>query len=310
MPPSSLVARTRALSHRRAPILRAAKRELSGDATAAGRAEDRPLLLSDSDLARLSTARDRRVTLPILILEPLLPGQRITFGSPDPKFGLLVEHLLSDGNNAKEIGMIGINPHTGRPLNLGVTVPISASMIKTQGGMITIEATGGRRFECDGEPWKDSTDSFYIADVEIGNGNGSWHPSDDPEDIPAPSSEEREALDAQVAALSSEIPALMGEWVHLMIENGDGENSRSTVEAIVEAQGPLPEDALGRAYWVAGLLNPTGSLSDADGDSGERTCLEIRPAMLACRTDLERIHLAGIALQSSIDHLSGERRLF
>ena len=115
-------------------------------------------------------------------------------------------------------------------------MPISASMIKTQGGMITIEATGGRRFECDGEPWKDSTDSFYIADVEIGNGNGSWHPSDDPEDIPAPSSEEREALDAQVAALSSEIPALMGEWVHLMIENGDGENSRSTVEAIVEAQ--------------------------------------------------------------------------
>ena len=121
MPPSSLVARTRALSHRRAPILRAAKRELSGDAPAAGRAEDRPLLLSDSDLARLSTARDRRVTLPILILEPLLPGQRITFGSPDPKFGLLVEHLLSDGNNAKEIGMIGINPHTGRPLNLGVS---------------------------------------------------------------------------------------------------------------------------------------------------------------------------------------------
>ena len=116
MPPSSLVARTRALSHRRAPILRAAKRELSGDATAAGRAEDRPLLLSDSDLAR-----HRRVTLPILILEPLLPGQRITFGSPDPKFGLLVEHLLSDGNNAKEIGMIGINPHTGRPLNLGVS---------------------------------------------------------------------------------------------------------------------------------------------------------------------------------------------
>ena len=156
-------------------------------------------------------------------------------------------------------------------------MPISASMIKTQGGMITIEATGGRRFECDGEPWKDSTDSFYIADVEIGNGNGSWHPSDDPEDIPAPSSEEREALDAQVAALSSEIPALMGEWVHLMIENGDGENSRSTVEAIVEAQsGPASrsdppcwraERTWSGSIWLASLCSRASTTCRGRGDS-------------------------------------------
>ena len=38
------------------------------------------LQLSASDLSRLAAVRDRRSEMPILILEPLLPGQRLQFG--------------------------------------------------------------------------------------------------------------------------------------------------------------------------------------------------------------------------------------
>lgn len=65
----------------------------------------------------------------------------------------------------------------------------------------------------------------------------------------------------------------------------------------------MPESIGERAIWVGILLNPVRGYT-------KRVCLEIRPAMLACASDLEQISLGCIALQSSIDHLSGKRLLF
>ena len=56
-----------------------------------------------------------------------------------------------------------------------------------------------------------------------------------------------------------------------------------------------------RSIWVAALINPLPALG---------VCLEVRPAMLACKNDFDRMTLATISIQSSIDHLSGKRRLF
>ena len=69
--------------------------------------------------------------------------------------------------------------------------------------------------------------------------------------------------------------------------------------------GPLPSEWKEQAMWVAALLNPTSSDTEE-----ERVCLEIRPAMLSCHNDHDRMMLAATALQSSIDHLTGERKLF
>lgn len=82
------------------------------------------LPLSKNDIVRLSQMRDRHITIPILILDPLLPGQCLELAScsDDRKFQKLVNYVLSSQQQQqqKEIGMIGLNPHTGRPLNLGV----------------------------------------------------------------------------------------------------------------------------------------------------------------------------------------------
>ena len=86
---------------------------------ASSRRDDLEFLpLTESDLSRLAQMRDRHVTIPIMILDAMLPGQCLEFGSADPKFQRLLQHVLSDEHG--EIGMIGLNPHTGRPLNLGV----------------------------------------------------------------------------------------------------------------------------------------------------------------------------------------------
>jgi hypothetical protein len=73
------------------------------------------------------------------------------------------------------------------------------------------------------------------------------------------------------------------------------------MEAYVDDLGPMPKNPTDRAFWVAALINPLPALG---------VCLEIRPAMLSCSNDLDRMILASQALQSSIDHLSGKNRLF
>jgi hypothetical protein len=76
------------------------------------------LPFSSSDMTRLSQMRDRHTAIPIVILDSMLPGQSLEIGSADPKFQKLIQHVFDSPE--REIGMIGLNPHTGRPLNLGV----------------------------------------------------------------------------------------------------------------------------------------------------------------------------------------------
>jgi hypothetical protein len=76
------------------------------------------LPFSASDRTRLSQMRDRHTAIPIVILDSLVPGQSLEIGSADPKFQKLIQHVFDSPE--REVGMIGLNPHTGRPLNLGV----------------------------------------------------------------------------------------------------------------------------------------------------------------------------------------------
>lgn len=63
----------------------------------------------------------------------------------------------------------------------------------------------------------------------------------------------------------------------------------------------MPDELGDRAIWVASLVNPLPALG---------VCLEVRPAMLACKNDYDRIMLATAAIQASIDHMTGKKKLF
>jgi hypothetical protein len=146
---------------------------------------------------------------------------------------------------------------------------------------------GKRRFEVVGEPWLDDTKSFYLARVDI---------------IDQRLEEELSGeLQQQAKHLSARIPPLVQEWVQWVLKSKKatpaGMNQR------LEDIGPMPPSHSLKelAIWVSALVNPIPTLG---------VCLEIRPAMLSCRNDHDRVVLASTALQSSIDHLSGKRRLF
>ena len=125
-----------------------------------------PLQLTSHDLQRLTRLKECRFQMPIMILDAMLPKQQLTFESQDPKFHSMMDYCLETGS---ELGMLGLNPHTGRPLCRGVTVDIcnSPAVANRVNKSIRVAVTGQKRMEIQGEPWLDDTGAFYIADVEV-----------------------------------------------------------------------------------------------------------------------------------------------
>jgi len=261
-----------------------------------------PLPLTVSDLQRLTAVQTRHKTIPLLIMDAVVPGQTISFSSNDPRFHSLVHYVLSGG---KDIGMVGMNPQTGRPMNIGATLPVTPDNVsvnqQTKAVTLTVQAKG--RFEVQGEPWlfddptitrsEDDDDdnimdnaAFYMADVETVD------------------SRKEEPLSDEAAVttqhLADQLPNLIGSWVHHLVATNKADALK--MESRMMDLGPLPGDWTEQALWVAALLNPTSGAE-------ERVCLEIRPAMLSCTSDHDRMLLATAALQSSIDHVSGKKRL-
>jgi len=243
-----------------------------------------PLQLTSHDLQRLARLKESRFQMPIVILDAMLPKQQLTFETQDPKFHKMIDYCLETGS---ELGMLGLNPHTGRPLCRGVTVDIcnSPAVANPVNKSIRLAVTGQKRFEVQGEPRLDDSGSFYIADVEI------------VEDRYETITDEQQA-DAET--LSETLPGLMEKWTKWVLKSGV--TDKQGLEHRLKSVGAdMPDDLTERALWVAAMLNPVPALD---------VCVEIRPAMLACANDYDRTVLAVQAVQSSIDHLSGKNKLF
>jgi len=108
------------------------------------------------------------------------------------------------------------------------------------------------------------------------------------------------AVETQEACkLSDALPDLIDRWLGWVIQTGASD--QAGMDSRLKDIGPMPDEVGARAIWTAAMINPLPALG---------VCLEIRPAMLACKNDLDRVRLAVAAIRSSIDHLSGRRRLF
>jgi len=259
--------------------------------------------LALEDRQRLERLRNSQLTIPIMILDSLLPKQKLTWQSTDPKFRRLIEYCLSDDNddnnnnnsaeNQHVLGMVGLNPHTGRPLCHGVTASVTNDTVRIidnidgkKNALIHMTVTGGERMQVQGEPWLDDSKCFYLANVEI-------------------TEHRQEILSSQqkqdTLALSETLSTLMPEWYHWVIASHATDPAGFQLR--MDDLGKMPDvsDLTDRALWVAAVINPLPALG---------VCLEIRPAMLSCQNDYDRMVLAVQAVQSSIDQMSGKRRLF
>jgi len=206
---------------------------------------------------------------------------RATCQSPDPKFDALIHHVLSS-HGSQEIGIIGVDPPTKHPLFVGVTAPIVKKDVvfgldRNSERVLATSLKGTRRFKIVGEPWMDPTESFYIGEVKIL----------DHRDEPVPLE-----LQPSVDHLYNMIPGLVNEWVESLIKTE--KLSPAGVTTIIKDIGPMPSSPCDRAMWVGALLNPILPLG---------LCQEIRPAMLLCQNDYDRLVLATVALRSTVDTL-------
>jgi ATP-dependent protease La (LON) substrate-binding domain len=237
--------------------------------------------LTTDDLTRLQKLRERHTTIPIMILDAMLPGQVLEFGSNDPKFKRMLDHVVQMDDET--FGMIGFNPHTGKPLTIGVTLQIQ--QVKQTNGIWLVSVKGDRRLEVQCEPWLDDTNSFYIAHVEL---------VDTREEVSLDNEQIKHA-----ERMYRDIPKLVSQWMERVFESG--KTDREGMARRLKDIGEMPQQLRDRAIWTAALLNPLPALG---------VCFEIRPAMLACKNDYDRINLAWAGLHSSIDHLSGKKWLF
>lgn len=196
----------------------------------------------------------------------------------DPKFKRLIEFTLNESEH-NEIAIIGLNPHNKSPLNIGVTAKITSENVNYKLIGTTLHITGNRRFEIEDEPYLDDSESFYLAPVDI---------IDDRVEIMS----EQEISEAE--KLSDKLPNLVKQWKELV----DSRGMKSEIRDVMKAIGPMPSNIGKRALWVGSLVNPLPEL---------KLCSEIRPAMLACKNNHQRIFLAVLSLQSSIDYLASGR---
>jgi len=221
---------------------------------------------------RLRQIRERQRTLPLLLVkESLVPGQTMELGSVDRKF----QHLVHSLSIRDELGLVGMHPHDQRqPLNVGVTVVVKEIQHSTFGSVLTVQAK--ERVDVQGQPWYDQDQSCFLADLEVARdefvlkGDNLGQTND--------------WFDA--------IPELLEEWSNCMMDAGHSV-SRRQVDAIAGET-----DHTKRAFATAALLNPSPGYE-------ELVCLEIRPALIACRNDYDRLYLVHTALTASIQHLQG-----
>jgi hypothetical protein len=222
-------------------------------------------------------------------------------------------------NSCVEIGILGFHPQTGDPLTTGVTanIPYFSSAM---GGGITyglsrnkerVMATSFKAttttFSVVGEPWMDPTESFYLAHVETLDDRFEILP---------------DVQHAQAEQLFAQVPDLIEEWkAWMFLTEWTTPAQLAKRHQLSEIGAAIPRTShRDRAIWVAALLNPVGGgaqklktskKSNINNDiqhtgNNNQTitfCPDIRPAMLACRNDHDRLVLAVAALKSSCDFL-------
>jgi len=183
---------------------------------------------SDEDFAmlqqRINEAR-QRPELPVIVLDAMLPVQRLKFASQDPQ----LEHLAEAG----EIVILGA--WQSRPLQRGVIADISKL------GSGNWEFRAKTHVEVVG-PAREDAAGITLAKVEL------------IED------EIREA-DMETAAT---FRLLVEEWCRLVREKGF-ERFKGQVDGILDDLGPMPppQDPGKLSMWVAALVNPLPALGVA-----------------------------------------------
>ena len=312
-----------ARSRMSAPMMAAAEGEAADDEDGAdGEAAETSEETPDGNLlsglmGRVRDLSNRSTKIPVVVLDAMVPKQKLKFSTADPSFTAMLESLArcnvpGDGDAGDATGSIGMFPESsvgarfgmigamqGQPLPVGVEVEVvqafgeqaTPSLLDSMEGgsrppmAVSVEVVARRRFSLTGHEESTDEGGFSLARVTY---------SDDLDENDLMPSE----LDATLEK-SEKLAELVPLW-EALVRKTKSERVPDHLEKVRGDIGPMPADPSARALWVAALINPLPGMGVA---------YEIRPAILVAETASKRVEVALKGLESSIAHLDGTRPL-
>lgn len=220
-------------------------------------------------------------SLPLFVLEPLLPGQVMQLHVFEPRYIRLVQRCLAEPALDRCFGMVAFR--AGTVSAYGVSARMT-QVTEVPGGRYYVTIKGERRFRTL-RTW--DLDGYRSAHVVWANDAAQPEPDDAP------------AGGVSASVLSGELRAALAHWL-VAVESGGWERQTGQVSRCVGELGPMPpvDDLEGLGLWGAALLNPLPALGVAP---------EIRQRVLECTDSLARLRVVLEATELSLQHLHAPR---
>jgi len=217
--------------------------------------------------------------LPIVVLDAMLPGQRLSFSPNSTDFNVGFSALPP---SCQRFGMVG--SQTGRVLPVGVEANVRSS---SSNSSTHLEIVAGRRFVMVGNLYRTDATPDEHGRYQL-QAAVEWVDEDFDEDPLAPVDLKR----------SEALEPLVAHWLNL-VRSGH-ERQLGQIDLVLGHLGPMPPAAAAtdRAIWVCALINPLPALG---------VCYEIRPNILLARNVRGRLAVATTGLLDSIAHLDGSQ---
>lgn len=209
----------------------------------------------------------------VLILDSMVPGQRLELQAPD----VLVQTLKDfDGSPLVMFGRERSSVYTH-----GVEVRVARCDARPDGDS-DVELVAGRY--CELESLGEDEGSLWRGrDAKV-----RWLPldTDEPDDQPSELLLQR----------SGQLEELVERWIDL-VRKTRRERAPGQLDQVLKDLGPMPPRPNERALWVAGLINPLPALGVA---------LEVRPAALMAKSTERRLAVAQMGIVDSIARLTSD----
>ena len=253
--------------------------------------------------SRMAQVQDSDNTLPIVVLDAMLPRQVLKIEVENEIFQSLVKHCIE--RERPLFGMIGTTTLAGNgqtwPLQNGVEVEIvdPPSVVEGTGSgsdedgngsntALRVKLCAGRRFRIQENQLNTNPAGWTEAKVQFLNVETE--------------EEEEESMDtARLVAKQLASSGLIDQWIELARKK---EHFEGQVDQLLEDLGEMPspsEDPADFAMWVGALINPLPGMGVA---------MEIRPQLLMARSAQERIGTVYSAIEASSHHMDGTKPLF
>lgn len=270
--------------------------------------------------SRLKEVEEKEQTLPLVVLDSMLPRQVLELQVNNALMIELIRNRVA--MESPYFGMLGIaRLASGQQVHLtrGVEVEILEDRLdflpEGEGVKMALRATG-RRFQIEERSiQKVGGDGGYTeAKVQFLNSaqeeEDEIRNADQTDESESDNSESYDRMSVARAIMKAEeftIPnanmpnnvSLVDRWIELANEK---ERSPGQIDAILKDLGEIPpsDQPSERAFWIGALINPLPGMGVA---------LEIRPALLTAKKAEERVEVALTGMLRSIKYMDGSARL-